>query len=275
MTDINASEQLQKISPITQDAVPEFPVSRRGGYLEDAVDQWLTTHYEEIGRIIEYQRYSVDVLEAAQARLAVAEEAANTADARVADAVARAVAAEERVAELEEHIANTPVAEEAAPVETVEETQDFASEEEAEAFYASRLLQNAARLANEHVDSAKADAEQIRSQAYQDVVDLHQQKEELNGEIFATRNTLIEFFENQLGALHANPIFAVEEEEAVEETPEYEEDIEAEVAEEAPEYEEDVVVEEEISSGEENVVDPSQKSNEDFLDELDENNTTK
>ena len=174
------TDEVKKIQQITDNAVPEFPISRRGGYLEESVDDWLTTHYEELKKIIEYQNYCVEVAEKAQGELAEAQdrvaaleagtESADSVDtsdleARLADAERRVEVAEARVVELE----NAPVAV-AAPAavpaaDTVEE----------EAIQASTLLQNASRLAREHVESARADAEKIRENAELKVVDLTQQ----------------------------------------------------------------------------------------------------
>lgn len=305
------TDEVKKIQQITDNAVPEFPISRRGGYLEESVDDWLTTHYEELKKIIEYQNYCVEVAEKAQGELAEANErvaaleagtesadSVDTSDieARLADAERRAEAAEARVVELE----NAPVAV-AAPAavpaaDTVEE----------EAIQASTLLQNASRLAREHVESARADAEKIRENAELKVVDLTQQIEHLEGIKFATRRTLTDFFQGELDKLAANEALAgseldeevVSEDVAVDvEDPavdlegedgdvEAEEDADVDADEddsnpvvvEVVEVEVDGEVEEvaiaavvvEDDEDDITVVDPTEVSNEELLDELDE-----
>jgi hypothetical protein len=307
------TDEVKKIQQITDNAVPEFPISRRGGYLEESVDDWLTTHYEELKKIIEYQNYCVEVAEKAQGELAEAQdrvaaleagtESADSVDtsdleARLADAERRAETAEARVAELE----NAPVAVAAAPV-----AAPVADTVEEEAIQASTLLQNASRLAREHVESARADAEKIRENAELKVVDLTQQIEHLEGIKFATRRTLTDFFQGELDKLAVNEALAGSEldEEVVSEdvdvdvedpavdlegedgdvdakedadvdadeddsNPVVVEVVEVEVDGEIEEVAIAAVVVEDDEDEDITVVDPTEVSNEELLDELDE-----
>lgn len=217
MTDI------KKIAQISDDAIPEFPTSRRSGYVEDSVDKWLTEHYEELHQIIEYQNYCVDVAEKAEQERDEAQAVAAAAESKIADAVARAEAAEAQAAEAAdiasqweaaynervEQEASAPAAPAVAPVaDTVER----------EAAEVSTLLQNATKLAREHIEQAKVDADKIRENAESELQDLRKEIERLAGERYAAFHTLSSFYTNELGKLVENPMFADLKETAAPET---------------------------------------------------------
>ena len=202
--------EVKKLSPLSEETIPQFPTSRRSGYLEDSVDAWLAQHYAEVQQMIEYQNYCVDVVEALKAQKAQLEEQlANVpvVDTSVEDELRgvieeqnniigdlndRVVEAEARALSAEQAAAATP----ARP--SVEE----------EAAESSSLLQNAARLARQHIEEAKLDAEKIRERAEQTVIDLRKDIEHLDGLRFATFHTLESFFTKELHKLVSDPTFA-------------------------------------------------------------------
>ncbi len=221
MTDI------KKIAQISDEAIPEFPTSRRSGYVEDSVDKWLTEHYEELRQIIEYQNYCVDVAEEAENKLADAEKRAADAEGKLADAHKRAETAEGRVAAAEARVVEAEAAAaeattlagqwedayhdlEAQPAQTVAAPVVTPVEDsiEREAAEVSTLLQNATRLAREHVEQAQVDAGKIRENAENEVHELRREIERLSGERYAAYHTLSSFYTNELQKLNGNPIFA-------------------------------------------------------------------
>jgi hypothetical protein len=222
-----AVDKVQKINQVDQSSYPEFPVSRKGGYLEEAVDEWLEKHFQNVRDIITYQNYSVDQLEAVQTELerlqnskpeVVATEDNNEAEVRANEAEARAVAAEERAV----HAEQRAVAAEAALTEARTAAPVAASaedDEDREVQQASQLLQRATQVAREHVEEAKQQADRIREEAELTITDLREDIERLEGTKFATKRTLEDFFTEELNKIRENDLFNVvtEEQAATEE----------------------------------------------------------
>lgn len=241
------TDKIKKLESLTEDVQPEFPTLSRGGYVEDTVDDWLSNHLREVNEIIRYQNYGVDVvdgleteLESANARIKELENdalisqagAASTED--IAALKEELAAAKARIHELE----NAPVGE-------------FPSGE-SETVQASILLQHATQLGAQYIEQAKADGEQIRRDAENQLVELRGEIEELEAQRFATYRSLDDFFSQELAKLRENSLFAddadneTDEEEAptdeeadatVDAPAEEEEEAPAEV--EAPELDED------------------------------------
>lgn len=241
------TDKIKKLESLTEDVQPEFPTLSRGGYVEDTVDDWLSNHLREVNEIIRYQNYGVDVvdgleteLESANARIKELENdalisqagAASTED--IAALKEELAAAKARIHELE----NAPVGE-------------FPSGE-SETVQASILLQHATQLGAQYIEQAKADGEQIRRDAENQLVELRGEIEELEAQRFATYRSLDDFFSQELAKLRENSLFAddadneTDEEEApaeeeadatVDAPVEEEEEAPAEV--EAPELDED------------------------------------
>lgn len=211
MTDI------KKLAQISDDAIPEFPTSRRSGYVEDSVDKWLTEHYDELRQIIDYQNYCVEVAETAEAERDEAQGKLSAAESKAAEAEARATAAEARAEAAE------AVAAEAADIASQWETayNDLAQREpaapvvapvadtvEREAAEVSTLLQNATKLARDHIEQAKVDADKIREDAETELQELRREIERLGGERYAAFHTLSTFYTKELSKLAENPVFA-------------------------------------------------------------------
>lgn len=205
--------EVKKLSPLSEDTIPQFPTSRRSGYLEESVDNWLTQHYAEVQQMIDYQNYCVDVAETLKAQKADLE--TQLAAATAAPAVDPELEAELRrvIDEQNEIIGqlNDRVVEAEARALTAEKALNTAPARptvEEEAQESSSLLQNAARLARQHIEEAKLDAEKIRERAEQTVVDLRKDIERLDGLRFATFHTLESFFTKELHKLVSDPTFA-------------------------------------------------------------------
>jgi hypothetical protein len=204
------SEEVKKIVQVNDDAKPEFPISRRGGYLEEAVDKWLTAHYEELAQIIAYQNYTVDVLEAKEAELADVAPLLEEAERRTVEAEERAAKAEQDLADARNNqTVAAPVQETPAPVAAATPvTREFSDEIEEEAYQASALLQRASRLAREHVEAAESDAVAIRENAENSLVSLREEIEQLKGIRFATYRALSNFYETELSKLREDDRFS-------------------------------------------------------------------
>lgn len=193
----------QKIDQITEDVLPEFPHESRGGYIEDEVDNWLRQHMLEVRQIIQYQNLGADLLVAAEAEKAVLNQEKLDLQAAVDEANARVaflennpvvVTHEAEAVTLVAPVAPTPVA--------------VAPSYESEGQQASVLLQNAMKLANDHVDAAKAEAEKIVVDAHASLVDLKADIEKYEGYKFATFHALTDFLSNELERLQNEAVFA-------------------------------------------------------------------
>lgn len=240
------TDKIKKLESLTEDVQPEFPTLSRGGYVEDTVDDWLSNHLREVNEIIKYQNYGVDVvdgleteLESANARIkelendALISQAGSASTEDVTALKEELAAAKARIHELE----NAPVGE-------------FPSGE-SETVQASILLQHATQLGAQYIEQAKADGEQIRKDAENQLVELRGEIEELEAQRFATYRSLDDFFSQELAKLRENSLFSddadneAEEEEAPAEeeadvtvaAPAEEEEAPADV--EAPELDED------------------------------------
>lgn len=204
MTDI------KKLAQISDDAIPEFPTSRRSGYVEDSVDKWLTEHYDELRQIIDYQNYCVEVAEKAEEERDEARGKLDAAESRAAAAEARVTAAEKAAADATDIASQWESAyndlaqqEPAAPV-----VAPVADTVEREAAEVSTLLQNATKLARDHIEQAKVDADKIREDAEAELQELRREIERLGGERYAAFHTLSTFYTKELSKLAENPVFA-------------------------------------------------------------------
>lgn len=197
------TDKIKKLESLTEDVQPEFPTLSRGGYVEDTVDDWLSNHLREVNEIIKYQNYGVDVvdgleseLESANARIqelendALVSQAGASSTEDVTALKEELAAAKARIHELE----NAPLG-------------DFPSGE-SETVQASILLQHATQLGAQYIEQAKADGEQIRKDAENQLVELRGEIEELEAQRFATYRSLDDFFSQELAKLRENSLFA-------------------------------------------------------------------
>lgn len=197
------TDKIKKLESLTEDVQPEFPTLSRGGYVEDTVDDWLSNHLKEVNEIIKYQNYGVEVVDGLEAELGEAQARiqALESDALVAQAGASST---EDVAALREELAAAK-----ARIHELENAPlgEFPSGA-SETVQASILLQHATQLGAQYIEQAKADGEQIRKDAENQLVELRGEIEELEAQRFATYRSLDDFFSQELAKLRENSLFA-------------------------------------------------------------------
>jgi len=223
----------QKIDQLGPETMPKFTTSRKGGYTEDIVDEWLNNFITDVGKVIDYQNKTVDALvvmenerDEALANVHRLEEELKTASTPVVDENAlealrqeQAVRESEIVAAYEARIVELNTAYEAnleevransnavvdAPVEAT--VAPVAHEHFDEVTQATSLLAAAERTAQDYIAAAKVEADNVVADAKSKIGSLQTEIRDLEALRFATHGSLTNFFSEQLDALRNHGLF--------------------------------------------------------------------
>jgi len=189
---------VRKLDPISEDKIPKFARSRKGGYIEEEVDQFVSNFVTDTNKLI-------DVLNTSRETVATRDTEIARLNAVIADLTAQLEAEPAtQVEEVEEEIAVEPVT--TAPVAVVDtELSERTSRLFTEAQeVANRFIADAKSAADKIVTDANAEAASTKAQLEADTVTLRAEVEELVEEKDEVLTRLEEFHASQLEVIRQN-----------------------------------------------------------------------